>query len=99
MNFEEGFEFCSTVFKKIGRTFSSHPLNLEKQLWNLLCNQSANTTPLQEYNEFELRFRNHPLQNTIFNVLTDCGFISSLYVKEEGSEELAEWQAGVDDRE
>jgi hypothetical protein len=78
MDFAKGFEFCSTIFKKVGDRFTAHPLNVEKQLWNLLCDQSNFTTPEMEYNDFMLRFQQHPKKKEYFNVLESCGFIESL---------------------
>jgi hypothetical protein len=84
---EKGFEWCSTVFKRDGGKVIAYPVNVEKQMWNLLCNQSVNTTPNHEYTEFIHRFRDHPNLSHIKKVLEDCGFIASLTVNK-GDDDL-----------
>jgi hypothetical protein len=77
IDLSKGFEFCSTVMRRDeSGLVKGYPVNVDKQLWNLLCNQSPNETRLFSFEVFKIGIRNHPDKEEILKLVLDSGFLN-----------------------
>jgi hypothetical protein len=77
IDLDRGFEFCSTVMRRDEKGLAKgYPVNVDKQLWNLLCHQSPNETRLHSFEVFKIGIRNHPDKEEILKLVLDSGFLN-----------------------